>query len=552
MALLAAVSAVGCTAPAGAARNRAVDNPALTYVQARAASISGEHDRSAELLAALSDANPNDVTINRKALGEAIGAGNMALAVRLARKLPRKELSVDARLLLVADDLLRGRSDLAIGMLDGPVDAEVGSLSFLSPLLIAWNAAERRDVQGAVATLQKIEPSALLAPVRDENIAYILLKFGRAAEAEPFARRAIGNARNRETQVRLALADSFLAAGDRARAIAMVEGLGNDTIVAKQRIEAGKGIGMAIDRSAKAYSELLLGMAADLGHMNNRALPVGMVQVARYANPRSSMGAVLLATMLARQDRPTEALEILDRVPASDLLAAQAIDTKARILVDEKRFDEALRVAQSAVSKGNATVGDYARLGDVLAGAKRFNEAADAYGRAIGMAIARDPKSELWPLHLLRATALEDAGRWPEAKQALRTALALAPDQPLILNFLGYAMLERGEELDVAEAMVRKASALAPDEASITDSLGWALYKRGRLPEAVATLQRAAAKDPEQFEIHEHLGDALYASGRRYEARFAWQAALLSAEEDVAARIRSKIDTGLTPATAAP
>jgi tetratricopeptide (TPR) repeat protein len=332
----------------------------------------------------------------------------------------------------------------------------------------------------------------------------------------------------------------------------MVQGIGSEAAAEKQRIEAGKRNGMAIDHAAKAYSELLLGMAADLGRMNNRGLPIGIVQVARYANPRSSMGTVLLASMLDGEDRPAEALAILDQVPDNDPLASQARDTRARILIDQKRFAEALRIAQAGVSASNATVSDYARLGDVLAGAKRFNEAADAYGRAIAMATARGQKDQLWPLYLLRATALEDSNRWPEAKQALHAGLALAPEQPLILNFLGYAMLERGEELDVAEAMIRKASALAPEEASITDSLGWALYKRGRLPEAIETLQRAAAKDPEQYEIHEHLGDALYASGRRYEARFAWQAALLSAAEDVAPRIRAKIDTGLTPATAAP
>ncbi len=543
-------SAIALAAPAAAARNPVSDNPALTYVQARAASMSGEHGRSADLLAVLADANPNDLTINRKAMGEAIGAGNMTLAVRLARKLPRKELSVDARLLLVADELLRGRSDLAIGLLEGPLDGS--NLSFLAPLLSAWNSAERRDLEGAIATLSKIQPTALLAPVRDENIAYILLKFGRTEDAEPPARRAIGSAGARETRLRLALADAFLAAGDRPRAIAMVEGMGPETGTAKQRIAAGKGTGTAIDHSAEAFAELLLGMAADLSRMNNRAPPLGMVQVARYANPRNSMAAVLLASMLVRQDRSAEALKILDRVPGDDPLAWQARDAKARILIDEKRFDEALRIAHSAVSAGGATVADHARLGDVLAGAERYHEAADAYARAIGMANAQGLKQELWPLHLLRATALEDANRWPEAKQALHAALALAPEQPLILNFLGYAMLERGEALDVAEAMIRKASALAPDEASITDSLGWALYKRGRLAEAIETLQRAAAKDPEQYEIHEHLGDALYASGRRYEARFAWQAALLSAEEDVAGRIRAKIDTGLTPATAAP
>ena len=144
---------------------------------------------------------------------------------------------------------------------------------------------------------------------------------------------------------------------------------------------------------------------------------------------------------------------------------------------------------------------------------KRHTEAADAYGRAIALASAQGRKAELWTLLLLRASALEEADRWPEAKQALQQALTLAPDQPLLLNFLGYGKLERGEDMDAAEAMIRKASALAPDDASITDSLGWALFKRGRSAEAIETLQQAAEKDPDQAEIHEHLGDALFTVG---------------------------------------
>jgi tetratricopeptide (TPR) repeat protein len=545
---LVAIAALA-SAPA-VASSPSTDNPAWTYVQARAAAMSGEHRRSAELLAALAEMNANDATINRKALAEAISAGNMELALRLARRMPLAKLPVDARLLLIADNLKRGRSDLALGLLAGPLDE--GSLSFFSPLLTAWNSAERRDLAAAVAMLNKIPPSALLGPFRDENIAFILLKFRRSAEAEPYALKAIASAGPREARLRLALADGFLAAGDRKRALAMVREMGTETGVARRRIEAGKRTGSAIDDPAKAYAELLLGMAVDLNRLDNRSLPLAMVQVARYADPRNAAGAVLLALLLDGRGRVEEAIRVLDTVPESDPLAPQAQDTKARILVDEKRFDEALRLARSAASERDATVSDLARVGDVYAGMKRYNEAADAYARAIDLARTQGLKDQLWPLYLLQASALEDADRWPETKQALHAALALSPEQPLVLNFLGYAKLERGEDLDAAEAMIRKASALAPDDASITDSLGWALYKRGRYADAIETLQRAAAKDPAQPEIHEHLGDALYASGRRYEARFAWNAALVTAEEEIAARVRQKLVTGLTPATAAP
>ena len=101
----------------------------------------------------------------------------------------------------------------------------------------------------------------------------------------------------------------------------------------------------------------------------------------------------------------------------------------------------------------------------------------------------------------------------PRPRQALQAGLAIAPDQPLLLNFLGYAKLERGEDIDDAEAMIRKASELAPDDASIIDSLGWAEFKRGKAARRSKPCSSAAEKDPDQAEIQEHLGDALYHRG---------------------------------------
>jgi tetratricopeptide (TPR) repeat protein len=225
---------------------------------------------------------------------------------------------------------------------------------------------------------------------------------------------------------------------------------------------------------------------------------------------------------------------------------------QVRILSDHKRYNEAYALAAAAANDRLAGVSAYSRLADVLEAMGRHVEAANAYGRAISLANAQGLKSGMWSMLLLQANALEEANHWPEAKAALQRGLTLSPDQPLLLNFLGYAQLERGENMDAAEAMIRKASELAPDDASITDSLGWAQFKRGKVDEAIATLQQAAEKDPDQAEIQEHLGDALYKSGRRYEARFAWNAALVTAEDDIATRVKAKLSSGLTTANAAP
>jgi tetratricopeptide (TPR) repeat protein len=545
-ALIAALAA----SPAAARISLSVKEPGLAYVQARAAAMAGDHARAAELLAALAASQPQNEDLARKALGEAIGAGQMELALKLARAVPPAKLSTEARLLLVAEELKRRRTDRAIGWLS--VAGENGDLGFLVPLLTAWNAAERNDLNTALQTLDQVPVNSLLGPLRAEQRALILLRFRRTADAEPFARRAIGSAGARETRLRLALADGFLAAGDRARALIMIEGMGVDGAAARQRILSGKTSGQAIDTATEALSETLTAFAADLTRLQRGSPPIGLVQVARYAHPQNSSTTMLLALLLDSRKRTEEALRLLRGIPQNDALISQARDLQVRMLVDAKRFNEAYAIAAGAANASSAGVNDFSRLGDVYQALKRHHEAADAYGRAVAAATAQGLRSELWTLLLFRASALEEANRWSEARQVLEQALAIAPDQPLLLNFLGYGKLERGEDLDAAEAMIRKASELSPDDASITDSLGWAQYKRGKIEEAIATLQRAAEKDPDQAEIHEHLGDALYKAGRRFQARFAWEAALVTAEDEIAARVKAKLVSGLTPANAAP
>jgi tetratricopeptide (TPR) repeat protein len=332
----------------------------------------------------------------------------------------------------------------------------------------------------------------------------------------------------------------------------IVQGMGAGETAARQRITAGKNGGQSVDNLPKALSEVLTAFAGDLMRLQPGSPPIGLVQVARYANPQNSAATVVLALLLAKQQRSDEAMALLRAIPANDAMMPQVRDVEAQILREGKKFNEAYQLAATAAASPTADFADFSRLGDVLQSMKRHSEAADAYGRAAALVQAQKLDGELWSLLLLRASALEDANRWPEARANLQQALTLAPDQPLLLNFLGYGKLERGEDLDAAEAMIRKASELAPDEASIIDSLGWAEFKRGKVDDAIATLQRAAGKDPAQAEIQEHLGDALYRSGRRYEARFAWRAALVTAEDEVATRVNAKLASGLTPADAAP
>lgn len=385
-------------------------DPSLLYVEARAASMVGDSARSAELLGSLAASQPNDIELARKAVTEAIGAGQMPLALKLARAIPPGRLPSEARLLLATEEIKRRRPERAIPWLR--VKADNGDLTFLEPLVVAWTAAERGQMDSALQTLDEVSINSLLGPVRAEQRAFILLKFRRTAEAEPFARRAIGQSATREVRLRLALADGFLAAGDRARAAIMIDGLGADAPAAQQRILSGRPSGQAIDSLAKAFGETLTAFAGDIARMQRGAPPIGLVQVARYANPQSSSTAMLLALLLQDQGRATDGLNLLRSLPADDALISQIRDVQVRILSDEERHPEAHALAASAAAAPRAGVEDFSRLGDVLQDMQRHNEAADAFGRAVTLAQAQKIKTDLWTLLLLRASALEEVNRW--------------------------------------------------------------------------------------------------------------------------------------------
>src|SRR5690242_18048532 len=399
--------------PAAAARLTAGD-PELLYVQARAAAMNGDHARAAELLASLAASQSDSTDITKKAIGEAIGAGQMDLALNLVRGLPAASVPTDARLLLVADEIKRHRLDRALSWLS-PTGGS-GDLTFLAPVLTAWDYAERGNLNQALASLDRITATNLLTALRPEEQAFILLRFKRTADAEPFARKAIGNAGARETQLRLALADGFLAAGDKTRALAMLDGMNGDVATARQRVLAGKQSGQAIDTTAKAYSAVLTAFAADLTRLQRAAPPIGLVQVARYADPQNSSATALLALLLDGQDRTDQALAVLGTIPPNDALVSQARDVQVRILSQDKRLNDAYVVAATAVRQPGAGMADYSRLGDVLEAMKHHDAAADAYGRAVALAKANANNSEVWPLLLLRASSLEEGNRWPEAK----------------------------------------------------------------------------------------------------------------------------------------
>ena len=183
-------------------------------------------------------------------------------------------------------------------------------------------------------------------------------------------------------------------------------------------------------------------------------------------------------------------------------------------------------------------------LGNVLRGHKKFSECADVYTKGV-TAIGKPDKAN-WLIFYFRGICYERSHQWPKAEADLKKALELFPEQPQVLNYLGYSWIDQGEHLDEGMAMIKKAVQQKPDDGYIVDSLGWAYYKLGNYDEAVKQLERAIELKPEDPTINDHLGDAYWRIGRMLEARFQWAHARdLNPEPDDLKKINEKLRTGL-------
>jgi tetratricopeptide (TPR) repeat protein len=134
----------------------------------------------------------------------------------------------------------------------------------------------------------------------------------------------------------------------------------------------------------------------------------------------------------------------------------------------------------------------------------------------------------------------------------LQAAIAVEPDRPELLNFLGYAWVNRGVRVQEGLALIQRAADARPDQGYIIDSLGWAYFRLGQMDKAIEYLERAAELSPTDSEVIDHLGDAYWRAGRETEARFEWTAALdLKPDAVREATLRSKLDKGLPAAAGA-
>ena len=161
-------------------------------------------------------------------------------------------------------------------------------------------------------------------------------------------------------------------------------------------------------------------------------------------------------------------------------------------------------------------------LADLLRSKEKYADAVAAYDTAIGR--IKKVEERHWPIYFGRGIVLERIKQWAKAEADMKKALELSPEQPYVLNYLGYSWIDQGINLDDGMKMLKRATELRPDDGAITDSVGWAYYRLGQFDKAVEWLERASEQKGDDATVVEHLGDAYWHVGRFREARFEWNA----------------------------
>ena len=460
-------------------------------------------------------------------------------AARLASSLPNDPI---ARLDVADREAKSGNWDTARMAFDNL--PQQGLTQVLRPLLVAWAELGAGRSAIALASMQAAIDAGRFRPVMTLHAGLIADLGGRAGEAGRLyeaARREYGVMNIRLGQI---LASWYARRGDMAQAestVAEMAAANPDVSLARQALlaDAAKP---AVRNAADGLAEVYLAMAATLRQQNAPDLALVVLRLALDVRPDFTAARLLLSDMQDTAKQTAGALDTLQAVPPGDPLATVVQLRRAGLLDELDQTDAAASLLNELAAQHPNQPEPLAALGDLLRRHNRFAEAVAVYDRAI--ARLGTPTRGNWPLFYARGIALERDGKWDRAEADFRYALELSPDQPGVLNYLGYAWAERGEHLDQAHALIERALEQDPNDGSIIDSLGWVLLLQGDKAGALARLQRAVELMPEDSTVNGHLGDALQAVGRNREAEFEWRRALTFQPEPAeAARIEAKLRT---------
>lgn len=506
------------------------------FLHGRFAAHQGDQDIAAEALLRALAAEPRNPEVVQPAFIANLLAGRVE-AVGLARLLPDLQA---AQLLLVNQEIKAGNWDVAESRIRAL--PRRGLTELLQPLLLSWMQLGAGRADAALTILRPLQDGPQMRGVYALHAALINDIAGRNAEATRLYRQVQAEGGVTSLRIAQAVASWQLRQGQLAEASQTLRGLGQagQELPITVSVLLGAADQRLVSGAAEGVAEIYLGLADSFSQQDAGEYALLLLRLALDLRPDFTTARLLMAEMLGAKKRTGAAIQILASVSVNDPLIGMARLRRASLAESGGDTEEALRELEQLARDYPDSPQPYATQADILRQKYRYAEAVVAYDKAIARISA--PKRGTWPLFYARGIAHDRARDWRQAERDLQRALELAPDQPYILNYLGYSWADQGTNLAKARGLIEKAMALKPNDGAITDSLGWVVFRQGDVVGAIRLLERAAELQSEDATINSHLGDAYWSAGRKREAQVQWRRALLfNPEPDEKTRLEAKL-----------
>ncbi len=553
-----AVMLAGCAASGGADEDRpAAERQAAmpggfgAYLAAHAARLRDDVGGASDYFQRTLAADPGNPDVLRLGLVYAVADGRFDAAAGNARAIAA----------LRPGDMLAGYVLTVEAARTGDWDAAAKALApipgnnlngLLGPLLKAWIAAGAGDVDAAIAALKPLSEKKAFLPVYDFHAALLLDFARRDAAAEAAYEKTLSGEGGRSIHALQAAGRFFNRIGKPERTQALIDAYvaqHGDAPLAEalaDNLLKSKAAASLVGSAQQGMGEALFSVSSSLANSDAWEVTLALAQLAVRVSPGLDLTQVLIGELFDAHEDYARANQAYGAVPPDSVVAYSVRLRVAKNLERMDKRDEAAACLTDLAARFPKRPEPLIELGDFYRGGNRYAEAAAAYDGAfarLGQTARRH-----WVLYYTRGISLERSKQWARAEADFLKALELEPEQPLVLNYLGYSWLEQGKHLDRAQAMIEKAVQQRPRDGYIVDSLGWAHYLRGNYAEAVKHLEQAVVLVADDPTINDHLGDAYWRTGRRLEARYQWERALgLNPEEPQAETLRAKIKDGLKP-----
>ena len=517
------------------------------YLAARQAVILGDYPVAADYFTRALTRDPSNPMLLENAVLSYLSLGDLDRALPIAQKMEADGLqSQVASMVLSAAEARAGAFDALLTRM--AEDRGTGPL--VDGLTVAWAQMGKGDVSAALEIFDKLTEESGLGPFAGYHKALALAMVGDFEGAEALFAAEVGGPLQLTRRAAIARVQILSQLDRDAEAVALLDqmfGTDLDPALAQMRAALAEDavlpfnmITSPIDGIAEVYHTVASFLRREAGDEYTLLYS----RIVSYLRPDHTDAILQSASLLESMEKFELAVATYKQVPSDDPSFHAAELGRAEALRKLGKLDAASEVLEQLTrSHGDLPI-VHVTLGDLMRQMERFGDAVTAYDKALSLYPSEEQNQ--WFIYYARAIAQERQDVWDKAEADFRKALELNPDQPQVLNYLGYSLVEKQVKLDEALDMIERAVAARPDSGYIVDSLGWVLYRLGRYDEAIVHMERAAELMPVDPIVNDHLGDVLWAVGRYREAEFQWTRALsFDPEEKDATRIRRKLEVGL-------